>query len=224
MIPRFSSFELLRRLGSVPLEPLIDVLRDLHQRGIAESPQLHALLERGDISTVLPRRPMTPPGEAFAPPRDANYEAARKHFVEHAQRLREQAILAERLLDGFIDGQRTPATTLSPRELTIHCTRGGSASAWFVVVNSVDRQVAVSFRVGRIHGADENVPIPDLVSFDPPAPCVGPGQERVVRLSIDLEDHADLDTLEFGVDIAGDDRLLAKLWVRVQTSAQGGAQ
>ena len=217
MIPVLPSFALLTRLGSLPVEPLVEALRDLHTRGATDSMQLQALL------APPPSDPPPDPAKPL-PPRGVNYETARKHFADHAQRLREQAILSERLLDGLVKRhgtkEETPIGVLLARELAIDCQRGGESVIRFVVVNSLDRAVTLRFRVGRPHGAFSQ-PLEDVVSFDPPAPRLEAGGQETVRLAVDLRGQPHTaGAFEFGVDVLGDERLLVKLWVRAQVVGQ----
>jgi len=210
-----SSFQLLKRLGSAPLDPLVEALRDLHQRGSADSKQLQELLSGGDVQ--LPAAESTIPAMARAPrANSANYESARRHFVEHAQRLREQAILTERLLDGLSGHHGAAAAALPVRELNVPCARGGEASVCFALVNTFDHAIDVQFRTK--HG---NTPLPipvnDVMSFQPPNPRLEPGQDEIVRLSVDVRQWTPaVPAFDIVVDVLGNERLLLRLVVRVQ--------
>ena len=211
--------ELLRRLGAAPLEPLVDVLRDLHQRGATDSKELRALL--APLKSVPSVAPAPPPAiELLRQPGHENYEAARKHFVQHAERLREQALLAERLLEGFARTEGANGRSPLHRELALECVRGGTSETRFIVSNSFRHPITVGFHVGRIHGCER----PDasgIVTFDPATPRLAEGAEQVVQVTIDLRQHdIAADAFEFGVDVLGDEQLLVRLWARVRVTAQ----
>jgi hypothetical protein len=219
LITPLGHLELLRRLGAAPLEPLVDVLRDLHQRGATDSKELQALLAPSE--SLVPAAPADPPAiEMLRQPDHENYEAARKHFVQHAERLREQALLAERLLEGFARTEAANGRSPLHRELTLACVRGGTSGTRFIVGNSLRQPVTVGFHVGRIHGY-ERPSASEIVTFDPPAPRLSVGDEQVVRVVVDLRQH-DIagDAFEFGVDVLGDERLLVRLWIRVRVTDQ----
>jgi hypothetical protein len=202
--------DFLKRLGDVPLEPLVEKLRELHEQGHADATHLQALL-------ALPEGPSRTAVAAAVPtPVSPDYEDARRHFIEHSQRLREQALLAERLLGSL--ARRDTASTPAPlqRELRIECARRSTSAARFEIVNCLDHAVDVRFRVGHLHGVA--APLPDgAVSFDPIAPRLESGAEQAVRLAVDLGEYRDgADAFEFGVDVLGGDRVFSKLWVRIQ--------
>jgi hypothetical protein len=214
-----SPFQLLKRLGSLPVDPLVDALRELHQRGMTDSKQLQELISGGDVKPSSSDPPVISVAPA-APSPAGNYEAARRHFVDHARRLREQAMLTERLLANFARRQGVTLPAPVVHELSIVCAPGSQGSTRFVLVNTFDRTIAVHFRVERSHGISP-VALSDKVSFDPPNPRLEPGREKTVRLCVDLQQWTPAtDALEFAVDALSDDRLLLKLWVRVQIPGQ----
>ena len=212
MIATLGQLEILKRLGRVPLDPLVDALRDLHASGTSDSKRLQELLAPSQVTHPVAR----PAVELRRAPHNVDYEAARKHFVEHAERLRKQTILAERLLERLQSRTNTSAPLLQ-QELEVECRRHAAALTQFVVANTLDRSVTIGFRVGRVHHVRERPEAGSFLTFDPPAPRLEPGDERVVTLSIDLSQYdAIADWLECGVDLLGDGELLAKLWLRVR--------
>jgi hypothetical protein len=212
-------FDLLRRLGTVPIGPLVDTLRQLHQSGTGHSSNLEALLGTGSAATDRPAPPI-PPVAPIAPA-SPDYEAARKHFVRHSERLREQALLAERLLDGLA-GQvrRTPAVL--QHELRVQCPPRGTSAARFVVVNCLEQPVDVHFRTGRFHGLSAEQAATIHLSFSPAQPHLEPGAEKEVQLQVDLQGSGRLpDVLEVGVDVLGGEEMLLKIWARIELRQEG---
>ena len=228
MIGLTSQLELLKRLGSVPLDPLVEALRDVHLGGPTGAERLRSLL----APAHTPSRPVTgttPP----APPavelgRSVDYEAARRHFTDHARRLREQADLAERLLEGFVRRQSAAPPASLQHELALTGKPGSTTSASFVVINRDDEPIDVRFHLSDTQLAGDEAAVAQSLSFDPPTPRLMPGQEAVVRLSVSLDDHhAPHGLIEMGVDVRSEHRLLLRLWIRVRVTEQeteeGGA-
>jgi hypothetical protein len=211
-------FELVRRLRDAPLGPLVDALRHIHGRGTADPASLDDLLRSRETT---PSAPEQPGGTASNSP---DYEAARRHFVRHSERLREQAILAERLLDGLTGSANRTTPVILQQELRVPCTEAGTSRARFVVVNSLERTVDVHFRPGRVHGLSGEQAALIHFSFDPEQPRLEPGAEQEVALLVGIDDADGLaDVLELGVDVWGNEQLLFKLWVRIELRA-GGAE
>ena len=227
MIVPLAAFELLERLKTLPLDPLVDALRDLHERGatgvaLPAEPRLTGDGPGGAF------RPLASLADALAPvvggtpadaPRGADYETARRHFVRHSQRLREQAMLAERLLDGLVrHEQQTPAPL--QRELHVMCPAGASVLAPFIVVNALERDVTVTFRIGRLHGPER---VAMRVSIDPPSLGLPRGDEATMAAVVSVPGDARVGMQgELGVDVLGDERLLMKLWLQIVAGASEG--
>jgi len=227
VIVPLAAFELLERLKTLPLDPLVDALRDLHDRGAA-GVAFPAQPGRSADGPAAASTPLASIADALAPvvggmpadgPRGADYETARRHFVRHSQRLREQAMLAERLLDGLVrHEQQTPAPL--HRELRVMCAAGASVRAPFIVVNALERDVTVTFRIGRLHGAER---IPIRVSVDPPSLALPRGDEGTVAAVVSVPADAQVGMPgELGVDVLGDERLLMKLWLQIVVGASEG--
>ena len=220
MIDLSTQVALLEQLGAAPVEPLVDALRALHAGSPGGAEHLRRLL--APDSRALPQ-PEHDTRAAAAPvvdmPRDADYEAARRHFVEHGRRLREQALLAERLLDGFVRHQSE--TRPLQHELRLTATRGSSAGGSFVVVNTDETPTDVRFLVRATARADGVAAVEQSISFDPASMRLQPGEESVVRLSLSLRDYREQrDVLEMSVDVCSDVRLLVRLWICVRVTEQ----
>ena len=146
-----------------------------------------------------------------------DYEAARRHFVRHSERLREQAILAERLLDGLAGHAHQTTPVALQQELRVLCGPEDSSAARFVVANCLDRTVDVRFRPGQIHGLPPDQAASIGLWFDPEQPRLEPGAEQEVKLRVELANSDGLpDVLELGVDVLGNEQMLLKLWVRIE--------
>ena len=208
-------FDLVRRLGSAPLGPLVKTLRTIHAGGNGDATRLEALLDAGNATPPAP----VPPTDT--PTTTASYEAARKHFVRHAERLREQALLTERLLDGLSgEARRTPA--ILQQELRVQCRPGATSAGRFIVANCLAQPVDVRFRTGHFHRLSPGQAASAHLSFSPSAPRLEPSTEQEIDVQVDLRATDDLpEFLEVGVDVLGGDELLLKLWVRIEVR-QGG--
>jgi hypothetical protein len=221
MVAQFP-FDLLRRLADAPLDPLVDALRALHAKGSADVNELSALL--------VPRGDGGPPessGNRGVPPAvsgagaPTEYEAARRHFIRHSEKLREQAQLADRLLDGFARSNHTIHPRIRQHELRLRCAVGGTSGARFVVANSLGRAATVRFRAGRVHAASPEQAAAVHLTFDPGSPRLEPGEEREVQLSVELAAVTELPAvLEAGVDVLADEQLLLKMWVRIDVCGE----
>jgi hypothetical protein len=210
-------FEVVRRLGHAPLGPLVDALRQIHHRGKVEPNNLKELLGSNEAAFAGPKPPSAPT-QSTSP----DYEAARRHFVRHSVRLREQAILAERLLEGLAGpAKQTPPGALQ-HELRIQCARGATSGARFIVVNCLDRAVDVHFRPGRVHAVSPEQAAAIRLSFTPEQPRLESGAEQEVQLLVEVGGNEGLpDALELGVDVLGHEQLLLKLWVRIELHPGG---
>jgi hypothetical protein len=208
-------FDLVRRLANVPVVPLVNALRQLHDRGITGLPSVDELL--GPEVTASEEKPPAALPKASSP----DYEAARRHFVRHSEQVREQAMLAERLLDGLAGPLNSTVPVVLQRELRVQCPLGASSGARFVVVNRLEHSIHVRFRPGRVHGLSEEQSAGIHLSFTP-GPPLEPGAEREVQLRVQVDGGQRLpDVLDIGVDVMGDEQMLLKLWVRIEL-CQGG--
>jgi hypothetical protein len=212
-------FDLVARLRNAPLEPLVETLRQLHDRGAVDPPSLEHVLGLSDGAPESPR-----PATVAAKPSGSNYEAARRHFVQYSERLREQAMLTEHLLDGLTGHASRTALMLLQHQLRVQCGPGETSAARFVVVNGLDQPADVRFRPGRVHGLSTEQAASVHISFEPDHPHLQAGAEREVQLQVDLRDADGLpDALELGVDVLGNEHMLLKLWVRIELR-RGGAK
>lgn len=216
-----ASLDLLQHLSTVPLAPLVEALRELHHLGAADPERIRSLLAAPAAPGVRP--PAAPPAVRLpsGPSSDRpDYERARKHFVEHAQRLREQAILAEKLLAGFV-GEQTAAADLR-RELTLPASDGPVRTLQFVLVNTLPRAMAITFRVRAARDAEGRNAWRHGLAFEPAAPHLAAGEEVVVRLQLDtrrvpLPERPDTVI----VDVFGNDRPVVSLWISVAPEEHG---
>jgi hypothetical protein len=224
LISLSAQIDLLKRLGSAPLGPLVEALRDLHERGPASVQRLDSLLfsPRSSPASAAPD-PSRPPIE---PAPEVDYETARRHFADHGRRLREQAILADHLLERFVRPQSMAPPTSLQQQLAVTCARGSTTSTRFVVVNREEREMTVRFDASQCLGipAPADTDLRACLSFDPPTPRLRAGEETVVRLSLDLTSYEGRGgVIELGVDVRNEQRLLVRLWIRVEVTEREAA-
>ncbi len=213
-------FDLIKRLGDVPLGSLVKVLRDLHHHGTPDSDTLRKLLGSRQSTAETPK-PTVP--VAIAAP-SSDYEAARRHFVQHSQRLREQAILTDKLLDGFAAHADHAKPAILQHELRVQCAPGTTSGARFVVVNCLDRTANVRFRPGRVHSLSIETAEDIHLSFRPCELRLEPEGECEVQLLITLPARDDLPSaFDLGVDVLGNEQVLLKQWVHIEVHPGGGA-
>jgi hypothetical protein len=210
-------FELVQRLGRAPLEPLVDALRQVHIRGTVDATSLEALFGRGEAAPVVPSASHSAHTSSLP-----DYEQARRHFVRHSERLREQAILAEKLLDGLAGRTAVAPPVILQHEVRVQCAPGGTSAARFVVVNCLKQQVDVRFQSRHVHGLPAEEAESVRLSFNPDHPRLERGAELEVQLLVSLSDTARLPhELEIGVDVCGNELTLLKLWVRIEVRGRG---
>jgi hypothetical protein len=213
--------ELLKRLSSVQVDPLVEALREFHLGSPTGAARLQSLLAPAQSPSESAAATPAPVRPAMEPAKSVDYEAARRHFTDHARRLREQADLAERLLEGFVRRQSAAPPTSLQHEVTVTGERGSTTGASFVVVNRDEQPIDVTFHVDDRQRSVEAAAVARSLAFDPPAPRLMPGQEAVVQLSLSLRDYqAAQDLIEMGVDVRNENRLLVRLWVRVRVVEQ----
>ena len=210
-------FEVVRRLRNAPLGPVVEALRRIHDRGKVEPTNLEELLGWKAAATEEPQQPPRT-ARSLSP----DYEAARRHFVQHSVRLREQAILAEKLLDGLAAHAATPTMPVAlTQELRIQCAPGSTSRARFIVANCFERTIDVRFHPGRIHGISPAQAAAVRLSFTPEQPRLEAGSEQQVQLLVEVDDGDLPDVLELGVNVSGDEQILLKLWVRIELRPGG---
>jgi hypothetical protein len=204
-------FDLVQRLGHIPVDPLVEALRRLHARGGGGAKEL------SDLLASYEKKPSGAAAGAAGPTRSPDYEAARRHFVRHSERLREQAILAERLLDRLAGPEEEEPRTPLQQTLRIQAAPGDTSGARFIVANARDRVAHVRFITGHVHGLTREESSSMRITFEPDQPRLDPGGELEVRVAVDVPAGlADREFLEFGVDVMSDEQRLLKLWVRVE--------
>jgi hypothetical protein len=148
------------------------------------------------------------------------YETARRHFVQHAEKLREQAILAEKLLAGLVESRDEPSTPLR-QEMRMQAAAGTTSYARFIIVNRLERTAQTLVRLHRIHGLPDAASSRLGVEFEPSRCALEPGEEREVIVSVCVPDAADLpDLIRLDVDVLDGSQLLYKLWVSVDLQGE----
>lgn len=188
--------DLLSRLASQPPERVAQALVREKARGLP--PRL------------TPASPTPDPGAPL-------YQKARDHFARHEQRLREEAAVTDRLLDGLRQQHPAPSVPAAPPQLSLDL-RGSPhtpATGRFVVSNDLRRPARLSFRPSEatLSGTDRALWVP--LTLDPPRPTLGPGARQTLTLRIDPTPlgGAPGQQVSLDLDVLADDTVVLKVWV-----------
>jgi hypothetical protein len=212
----FDPFEMIDKLRHADIDPLVETLRRIHREGRPNISSLDQLLQmKPGPESSDPQENQASTGPSI--PDDGRYEELRRHCVPYAERLREQSILTDKLLKGFVAdaGAETPAVL--QQEIRIQAFAGTQSGGRFIIVNSLGKPTDVRFRQCRIHGLPPERESRVRIRFLPESPHLEPGEERPIQVTVDLESHDTLpDKVEASIDIYGGDLLLLKLWIPIE--------
>ena len=192
-------FELAIALRDKPARALVERLRELHAKG-----------ER-----------RARPSRRAAPGTGSRYDEARRRFYAHESVLREQVSLADEIVRQVLPPSAQSLQSTRPalqQELRLQTVPRGRAAGRFVLANELTREIELELEIGALCGAPAGFERSARVSLDPLAPCLAIGEERVMRIEIDLADcpaEAGV-TLELALDIGCAGALLAKIWVAIE--------
>lgn len=210
----FDPFELIGRLRHARVEPLVDVLRRLHREGAQNLSSIEELLGK---TSPLQAESAASVAEDRATPHIERYEELKRHFVPYAEQLRRQSLLTDQLLHGFLAESRASEPATLQQEIRIQYTPGTPSGARFVVANLLGTTTKLQFRIGRVHGLPLEHQSAIRLRFQPDQPRLDPKEERAVEVSVDVENLPDFpEKVDVGVDVLGDERLLLKLWIRIE--------
>lgn len=160
---------LLRRLRAAPAERIVAELKSIHARRTHQGGQ------------PAPRTAVVPESEA-----QSRYERARRHFAGEEQRLRKQALLTDRIIDEMRnrESERDPRGTRET--LFVRGALGRPAGGRFRLANRFARALDVRLEASTLRARESGVTIPCPIDVRPSELRLGPGEERVVHIVIDL--------------------------------------
>jgi hypothetical protein len=175
---------------------------------------------RGDGARAL-HRARSPgsaePSEAEEGDGDAS---ARDILAARERRLRREENLTARILDQMEHGDAVSGLQRSAplqEELRIRCPAGGTSGGRFVVQNDLGEPARILFRSHPLHAVPGSVAERASLTVEPAALDLAPGDERPVRIGIDLRRAPGLaTTAEFVVDACAGGEVLHKLWVSLE--------
>jgi hypothetical protein len=209
---------LLRRLQAAPEEEIVAQLRRIYARRN----------ERRSGRPAAPRVAPDPRADDLqagdhhgADDSESPYERARRHFAGEERRLRRQAVVTERVIDDMRDRERardgTPRRT--QETLALRAAAGRPAAGRFRLANRFARALDVRMEVSPLRDPD-GAPMRCRVDVRPSRLTLGPGEDRIVRVTIDLAGDA---TPAAGTRLEGEIAARAgttsvhRLWLEVET-------
>jgi hypothetical protein len=149
--------------------------------------------------------------------------SARDVLTARERRLRREENLTARILDQMEHGDAVSGLQRSAplqEELRIRCPAGGTSGGRFVVRNDLGEPARILFRDHALHAVPGSVAERACLTVEPGAVDLAPGEERLVRIGIDLRRAPLLaTTAEFVVDACAGGEVLQKLWVSLDVAA-----
>jgi hypothetical protein len=189
------------------------------RRGEEEAP---AAWDGGDGMRALHRARSpgsTEPSEAEEYNGDAS---PRDILLARERRLRREENLTARILDQMEHGDAVSGLQRSAplqEELRIRCPAGGTSGGRFVVRNDLGEPARILFRSHPLYAVPGSVAERARLTVEPAALDLAPGDERLVRIGIDLLRAPRLaTTAEFVVDACAGGEVLHKLWVSLEVA------
>lgn len=202
--------------GKIP-DPfaLAIALRDKPSRELVE--RLRALHEKRQRSARRTR--------AGTPGPVTRYDDARRRFYAHESVLREQVSLADEIVRQVLPPSAQSPKSTRPalqQELRLQTGPRGRAVGRFVLANELSRAVELELDVSALRGAPEGFERTARVALEPLAPPLAVGEERVLRLEVDLAECPAEGgvTLELALDLTSGGAFLAKIWVAIELRAE----
>jgi hypothetical protein len=205
--PRAVRAPVRRRREEAAIASIVSALKRVHER--------RQSAKRGGGSAG------STPGSPESP-----YDRVRRHFHEHEERLRRHAFVTDRVLDGLRGAGDGPLPAeggaLLQQELHLLCAVGAGTGGRFVTANESSRSLEVELRAGRVRGVPAGWGRHVSVRCEPTHFLLAAGEQRTVRLQVDLRDCPVQvgDRLGFTIDATGGGQLLQKVWVEIQMVAR----
>jgi hypothetical protein len=186
---------LLRRLRSAPEE-----------RIVAELKRIYAARSNSG-GRPEPREP------------NSRYERARRHFAGEERRLRKQALLTDRIIDEMRSRQEDGGSRSTQEALCLRAAIGRPAGGRFRLANHRARALDVRLESSPLRQRDAGGEIASTIEIRPASIRLGPGEECLVRVLIDLTagDLARATVLEGEIVARADGAPLHRLWLEVET-------
>lgn len=232
--------DLLKRLQSVPLGPLLESLREIHRFRTQEpewipaaQPELwRALVPGGSetraevgVSRAVTVPPLQAPPQHQAPVRDdvdpgsSSYDAVRELFGQRESALSRQSHLVDRVLDQLRSGRDVSSVSAaSPlqQEIRLACPVRGRTAGRFIVASEAGAELLLHLQLSEpVAARDDAGPV---VSLDPPELVLGAGEERVVKVEVDLSGSSAVSGDRFELPVEAVDaggNVLVKAWVEL---------
>lgn len=160
---------LLRRLRAAPEERIVAELKRIYaQRGD----------QRGRPALLTD---VVPESDAAS-----RYERARRHFAGEEQRLRKQTRVTDRIIDEMRSRERDRDPRSAQETLFLRGALGRRAAGRFRLVNRFARALDVRLDASTLCERDGGATIPCPIDVRPCELRLGPGEERIVHVAIDL--------------------------------------
>lgn len=161
---------LLRRLRTTPEEQIVAGLK-----------RIHAL--RGGTRKRAGAPPAASPDRAA----DAAYERARRLFADEERRLRRQALLTDQVVDQLRNRDWAAEPTRSSQEtLLLRDAAGCAAAGRFRLANHFARTMDIDLEASTLRGRGATAAPAVRIDVQPSHARLGPGEDREVRVVIDL--------------------------------------
>jgi hypothetical protein len=186
-------------------------LRRLLEAALREEVSRPVDLEPSSIPERADGRDDLPAPDEMASPREL--------LRTRERRLRREQVLTARILDQMEGGSGVaalPRRAPLQQEVRILCPAGGASGGRFLLRNELGRAVRMALRVQPLRAFPGSLAATARVSLEPAEVDLAPGDERLVRVGVDLAGASHLaKEIELVVDALVGDDVVQKLWVAV---------
>lgn len=196
---------LLRRLRAVPEERIVAELKRIYEQRGHQGAQ------------PAPRTAVAPESDG-----ESRYERARRHFAGEEQRLRKQTLLTDQIIDEMRSRDRDRDPPSAQETLFVRAALGSRAAGRFRLVNRFARALDVRLDAAPLRERDGGTAVPCPIDVRPSELRLGPSEERVVRVVIDLAARPPLQAgvvLEGEVVARADGVAVHRLWLEIEPYA-----
>jgi hypothetical protein len=195
----------LRRLRAIPEDRIVTELKKIHAR--------RTTAERPANAVPLP-----------APGSETRYERARRLFADEEKRLRQQALLTERVVDELRARDGSAAAPRGSQEtLLLRAAVGRPAIGRFRLANRFARRMHVELSASGLGRRDGTGDVLGAVIITPSEIALDPGADHVVRVAIEPDVGGPPlgagTSVEAEVVARADGAAVHRLWVEVEIYA-----